>query len=546
MALESFRKLGLSESALAALAQKGFEEPTQIQEKVIPLLLKNEVDIVGQAQTGTGKTAAFGLPLLDMLTEGAGHVQVLVLTPTRELALQVSEEINSLRGKKRLHIAAVYGGQSIEQQIQRLRRGVDIVVGTPGRIIDHIGRRTLDLSGISFFILDEADEMLDMGFIEDIEEILRAAPGQKRVLLFSATMPRPILTLAERYMGKYQLIRATPDKLTVDLTEQIYFEVNESDKLEALCRIVDMEHAFYGLVFCRTKIDVDVLGRKLADRGYDAEALHGDISQYQRERILERFKKRRVNILVATDVAARGLDISDLSHVINYSLPQDPESYVHRIGRTGRAGKQGTAVTFVTPEEYRRLVVIKKVARTEITRKKLPDISEVIEHKRQRIKEAIASALDTGGLEPYQDMATTLLGLADSSSVVAAMVKHSFAEELDPRSYREISDASVDTRGRARLFVGKGSLDGMTPAKLVSFIKEETGIDERIIRDVLILEKFSFLSVPFEEAEVILEAFRRLSGGRRPLVDRAKERAPGQRPPARSHRPPARHGGYRR
>ena len=253
--LEKFKALGLSENALKALRQKGFEEPTQIQEQTIPLLLQGDIDVVGQAQTGTGKTAAFGLPLIEKLNERGKKVQALILVPTRELAVQVAEEINSLKGKKHLGIIAIYGGQSMDQQLRRLHKGVDIVVGTPGRIKDHLGRGSLELKSISYAVLDEADEMLNMGFIDDVEEILKYTNTQKRMLLFSATMPERIVQLAKRYMGKYQVVRVAKEQLTVSLTDQIYFEVAHSDKLEALCRIIDSEPEFYGLVFCRTKVD---------------------------------------------------------------------------------------------------------------------------------------------------------------------------------------------------------------------------------------------------------------------------------------------------
>ena len=383
--LEKFEKLGLSEKSLLAISKKGFEEPSPIQKLTIPMLLKNEKDIVGQAQTGTGKTAAFGLPIMDNLTEGTGKVQALIIAPTRELAVQVAEEMNSFRGGRRIGILPIYGGQSYDQQLRRLKKGVEVVVGTPGRVIDHLNRGTLKLDELSFMVLDEADEMLNMGFVEDIELILSKTPEEKRVLLFSATMPTRILQLAENYLGKYEVVKDQTKQLTVDLTDQIYFEVRASDKFEALCRIIDVEKEFYALVFCRTKLKVDHLANALQDRGYDSAALHGDISQAQRERILEQFKKKRVNILVATDVAARGIDINDLSHVLNYSIPHDPESYVHRIGRTGRAGKQGTAITFITPSEYRQLMRIQRVSKSDIRKELLPNVKELIKLKRDRI-----------------------------------------------------------------------------------------------------------------------------------------------------------------
>ncbi|WGS64418.1 DEAD/DEAH box helicase [Marinitoga aeolica] len=522
--LEKFRELGLSEGTLKALKKKGFEEPTPIQEKVIPLLLAQDVDIIGQAQTGTGKTAAFGLPLIEKL-KPSKKVKAIILTPTRELAVQVAEEINSLKGSNKLNVLPIYGGQSIENQISRLKKGVDIVVGTPGRVLDHIRRRTLNLSYVKYFILDEADEMLDMGFIDDVEEILSNAPADRQILLFSATMPSRIISLAKKHMKNYKIISVKPEQLTTELTEQIYFEVSEQDKFEALCRIIDIEPEFYGLVFCRTKVDVDTVSNRLIDRGYNAEALHGDLSQYQRERILKKFKSKRANILVATDVAARGIDINDLTHVINYSLPQNPESYVHRIGRTGRAGKEGTAITFVTPEEYRKLLFIKRISKSNIKKMPIPKVKDVIETKKLRIKNEINSILEHGTYENYMSLAKEMLEDHDPQEVMAAVLKYAFQDELDERNYREIKEvSSVDKKGKTRLFVALGRDDDLTIEKLKNMIKEYTNIQNIYLKDVRILDKFSFMTVPFEEAEIILQAFKKKKRGRKPIISKAKEK----------------------
>ena len=357
--LEEFRKLGLSDKTLKALSKKGYETPTPIQALTIPALLNGEKDIIGQAQTGTGKTAAFSLPILERF-ESSKSIQAIVLAPTRELALQVAEEMNSLASGKKIRITPVYGGQSIEFQIKQLKKGTDIIVGTPGRVMDLMDRKLIKLDNLKYFILDEADEMLNMGFVEDVEKILESTNEDKRMLFFSATMPNEIMKIAKKHMKDYEVLAVKTRELTTDLTDQIYFEVHERDKFEALCRIIDLTRDFYGIVFCRTKNDVNDVVGKLNDRGYDAEGLHGDISQNYREVTLKRFKARKINVLVATDVAARGIDVNDLSHVINYAIPQEAESYVHRIGRTGRAGKEGTAITFITPQEYRRLLQIQK------------------------------------------------------------------------------------------------------------------------------------------------------------------------------------------
>jgi len=384
--IERFKQLGLSEEVIEAISRKGFEEPTPIQTLTIPVMLRDDTNIIVQAQTGTGKTAAFGLPLIEMIEPKQRSVQAMIVTPTRELAIQVSEEINSLKGNTGIQVIPVYGGQSIDQQLRRLKKGVHIVVGTPGRVIDHLNRKTLNLRDIEYLILDEADEMLNMGFIEDVEEIMKHTNPRKRTLLFSATIPARIKTLAGKYMGSYEFITVEKQQPTVSLTEQIYYEVQSSDKFEALCRIIDIEEDFYGLVFCRTKNDVDEVTSHLIERGYDADFIHGDISQSQREKTLGRFKKKRINILIATDVAARGLDVNNMTHVINYSLPHDPESYVHRIGRTGRAGKEGTAITFITPNEYHKLMFIQRKAKTDIKKLKVPNVKDIYQCKNQENK----------------------------------------------------------------------------------------------------------------------------------------------------------------
>lgn len=521
--LAKFKALGLSDSTLKAIKKKGFEEPTPIQEKVIPLFMKGECDIIGQAQTGTGKTMAFGAPIIEKIPEKSGKVQAIILTPTRELAIQVSEELNSLKGDKKLHIVPIYGGQSMTQQLRALKIGVDIVVGTPGRVIDHLERKSLNLENISYFVLDEADEMLNMGFIDDIKEILKSTGPEKRMLFFSATMPKAILGIVKKYMKNYEHI-AIEEELVTELTEQIYFEVHENDKFEALCRIIDIEDEFYGLIFCRTKTDTSQLAQKLGDRGYSADALHGDLSQNEREKILNKFRKQKINILAATDVAARGIDIMDLTHVINYSLPQDPESYVHRIGRTGRAGKQGTAITFVTSNEYRRLTYIKKTSKSEMKKGKLPEIKDVIKAKRSRVKAELDSTIKMEEFGDCLEMSEKLLNEYPAEKILAALLKYAFKEQFDESMYAEISDSSyVDRKGKTRLFIAMGKVDGMTPDKLCEFIQEETGDSELKIRDAEIFPHFSFVTVPFAQAETLLEIFKNKTKGRKPFVELAQK-----------------------
>jgi ATP-dependent RNA helicase DeaD len=550
--LPKFKDLGLSEIMLASLTKKGFEEPTPIQAKTIPFLLGNTKDLIGKAQTGTGKTAAFGIPIIERIVPNGKKVQAIILAPTRELAIQVAEELSSFAEAQKTRIIAVYGGQPIERQISSLRRGVDIVVGTPGRIIDHLERKTLDISQVSFVVLDEADEMLNMGFVEDIEAILKAAPKQRRTVLFSATMPPHIERLAKNYMNDYEVIAVAKDNLSKANIQQIYFEVPQSDKFEALFRIIDVEEDFYGLVFCRTKLDADEISHKLTNRGCRAEAIHGDLSQGQREKVLGKFRSKKLTVLVATDVAARGIDIDNLTHVINYSLPQDPESYVHRIGRTGRAGKTGIAITLITPSEYRKLIAIQRMSNMTITKQKVPNVSDVIASKKQRIKTSLAEIIAAGKFSDLEGIATEILTDTDPKIAVSALLKLAFKDELNEKNYNEINELGsykknkdfayddrgmsnsrsignqergyVDRKGTARLFIAKGRNDNMDPRRLVEFIERETGVQQRRIDDVKMFDAFSFFAVPFEDAEKILHIFQKQSGGRKSLVTKAQDK----------------------
>lgn len=531
---KTFDDLGLSAKVLEAINKKGFEEPTAIQSMTIPVMLRDDTNIIAQAQTGTGKTAAFGLPLIEMINPEERKVQALILAPTRELAIQVSEEINSLKGNMDIKTIPIYGGQSIDQQLRRLKKGVHIVVGTPGRVIDHLKRKTLKLKNIEHLILDEADEMLNMGFIEDMEEIMAYTNQDKRTLLFSATMPQRIKDLAHKYMEGYELLKVKKAPLTTNLTEQIYFEVKNSDKFEALARIIDIEDDFYGLVFCRTKNNVDTVTNHLMERGYDAEAIHGDISQAQRERTLEKFKKQNANILVATDVAARGIDVNNLTHVINYSLPQDPEAYVHRIGRTGRAGNQGTAITFITPSEYRKLMYIQRFAKADIKKSKIPEVSEIIAVKKQKINDDLTVRMEEKPNKHYYNWAKNLLEKQSPTDIVASILNYCFEEELSPESYGSIQDFSskgsrkekgrrpIDQEGKARLFVALGKRDKYKPRKLVDLIMSKVRIKSKQIGDIQVMDTFSFMTVPFNKAEEIINSFRQKD--RKPLITHAKKK----------------------
>ncbi len=521
-----FEDLGLSKNALTAIHQKGFEEPTEIQAMTIPIMLKDDKNIIAQAQTGTGKTAAFGLPLIEMINPEFQTVQALVLVPTRELAIQVAEEINSLKGDKDIRTISIYGGQSIDQQLRRLKKGVHIVVGTPGRVIDHLKRKTLKLKEIEHLVLDEADEMLNMGFIEDMEEIFKHTNSNKRTLLFSATMPEKIKELAHGYMDGYELLTAKKEQLTSNLTEQIYFEVKSADKFEALCRIIDIEGSFYGLIFCRTKRNVSSLVSQLMDRGYDAEAIHGEISQSQREQTLENFKKHRIEILVATDVAARGIDVNNISHVINYSLPHDAEAYVHRVGRTGRAGNVGMAITFITPSEYKKLMYIQKASGTDIKKSALPKVKDIIKARKRKIYHDLAAILKEEIDPIYLNWAKKLQEENNPTEILAAVLNYCFEDDLNPDVYGEIREVGakgkqLDKQGKARLFVGLGKRDKMTPAKLVKMILDRVQVKSKNISEIQVMDKFSFITVPFAKAEQIVASFQKK--GCKPLISHVKK-----------------------
>ena len=553
----TFESLGLGERTLKAVKAKGFEEPSEIQAACIPLLLKEGTEVVGQAQTGTGKTAAFALPILETVDEEKKSVQALILTPTRELALQVSEEINSLKGDRKTEVTPIYGGASMEIQLRKLKRGVQIVVGTPGRILDHIKRGTLDLSNLVFMVLDEADEMLDMGFIEDIEEVLKNVPETRRMLMFSATMPPQIQKLAENFMKNPTLVRTQKTDAATPQADKIYFEVKEADKIEALTRIIDRDPDFYGVIFCRTKLQCDEIGHKLQARGYDAEALHGDLSQRERETILRKMKERVIRILVATDVAARGLDIQDLTHVINYSLPSDPEIYIHRVGRTGRAGKEGTAITFITPSEARRFSYIKKASKSEIRKEEIPTPREVVERRRELIKEQLLSALEKDGGEEYRSISEGLLEDNDPVDVLSSVLSLFYRDALDESQYKDISvgkkrertkkksnaetsytdrkkedrerpydkikTPSMDDEGLTRLFIARGRNDGLTKRGLADVLIDQAGVKNEDIRDIQVMEDFSFINAPYDAAEHILRVFGKSRNGEKPIITKARK-----------------------
>lgn len=417
-----FRELGLSERVLRSVENMGFEEATPIQEQTIPKALKG-IDLIGQAQTGTGKTAAFGIPLVERIEEGSEQIQGIILSPTRELAVQNAEELNKIGQFKGIQTLPIYGGQDMDRQIRALKKRPQIIVATPGRLMDHMRRKTIRLNDIKIVILDEADEMLNMGFVEDIQTILQETPESRQTLLFSATMPRSIQNLAQRFMKDPELIAVKSKEVTVANIEQQYLEVQEKQKFDVLCRLLDMQSPELAIVFGRTKRRVDELSEGLSKRGYSAEGIHGDLTQSKRDSVLRQFKEGTIEILVATDVAARGLDISGVTHVYNFDIPQDPESYVHRIGRTGRAGKTGLAVTFVTPREIGQLRMIEQLTKHKMIRKPVPTLVEAIEGQQRITMEKLLRVIDEEELSPYKGLAKDLLEETDSVTLLAAALK---------------------------------------------------------------------------------------------------------------------------
>ena len=530
-----FSDYPLSEAVLNAIERKGFLHPTPVQEMILPRLLAEDTNIAVKARTGTGKTAAFGLPLVNKLTEPADKPQALILAPTRELALQISNEIRSLTTNRYPRITAVYGGASIGLQLRNLEKGTEIVVGTPGRVQDHIDRGSLDLSEIKYLILDEADEMLDMGFIDDVKKIIDCANPDKKVALFSATLPAPIMKIVDEQLGKTEIIAEDVPEQEEILVNQEAILVKADDRLEALKRIVDSTENFHGLVFCPTKIEADEVARRLMEDGYPAEALHGNLSQEARERTLRRFKNKLTTILIATDVAARGIDVERLTHVINWELPHNFDSYIHRIGRTGRAGEKGTAISFIRPSirykirEYNRKS--ESALGSSIHVVKVPEVMSILTVRCQRLEQTLETKDQEyrapGGNQKEKDIiaafADKLIATMGAGNTVRALLSSAYGDIFDTERYRDIEQFEEPKRkrdrewdkgkgrkaggykndykpeikpGTLRLHIGWGKDDNIGPRELVKFLAQLLKIKGSMIDDVSIKGNFSFATVP--------------------------------------------------
>jgi ATP-dependent RNA helicase DeaD len=515
-----FSEFDLQPQLVQTIADLGYATPTPIQSTVIPAMLAGQ-DVMGQSKTGSGKTAAFSLPILHNLQSGRRHVQSLVVAPTRELAIQVADAMQTYGRQTGVRVLAVYGGQPYIQQISRLKKGVDVVVGTPGRLLDLIRKNVLKLDQVATVVLDEADEMLSMGFIADIEAIMDQTPSKRQTALFSATLPQRILRLAEKYMNTPKSYKIGGKQLTVETIEQHYYLVNEADKLAALTRLFEIEPITSALIFARTRLGTTELGNELALRGFPAEALNGDLSQEARVQVLNRFRNNKLKVLVATDVAARGLDIDDISHVFNYDLPQDPELYVHRVGRTGRAGKTGTAITFLTPKERWALRRIEGFTKQKITRMMLPSAEDIKLHREKQLLEKVMVWLRRGRCNREQEIVEQLLKDGhDLAQIAAVSLKLARAEEKQRpiASLKEVADFSArDTgptfkrsnrgkvrgreaapheRGMVRLLLSTGRSDGVRVNHVVGSLSHYADIPGRSLGKISIQKQHTLVDVP--------------------------------------------------
>lgn len=529
----TFEELQVSEEILKAVKDMGFEEASPIQSAAIPVLMTGK-DIIGQAQTGTGKTVAFGIPVVEKLNPKIKDIQALILCPTRELCIQVSEEIGKLlKYKSKLDVLPIYGGQSIERQFQGLKKKPAVVVGTPGRVIDHIERGTLEIHSLNSFVLDEADEMLSMGFEEDIEKIIKQTPEEKQTIFFSATMPKQIMALTSKYQKNPELVKVVHNELTVPSIEQTYFEVKDANKLEALTRLIDVNNINLGLIFCNTKRRVDELVENLHARGYAADALHGDMKQFQRDQVMKKFRAGHTELLVATDVAARGIDVDDIEVVINYDIPYDEEAYVHRIGRTGRASKKGKAFTFVTGSDIFRLKDIKRYTKSNIVLGKIPLLNEVHEIRINDYLSKVKQIIETESLDKYIRIIEKRVEEEDFSitELSAAMLKMQLG--LVEKSEDEFSKVMIEEKKRlkasnagkvTRFFFTLGHRDKITPSHIVGAIAGETGIPGHEIGEIDIYENFSFVEIPEEYTKEFLDIMNKVKIKGKPVaVEQAQE-----------------------
>lgn len=521
----TFEEMCLDTRIMRAIAEMGFEQPSPIQAQSIPIAVEGK-DMIGQARTGTGKTASFGIPMLQRINPKDKSLQAIVLCPTRELAIQSANEIRKLA--KFLHgikVLPIYGGQEISKQIRSLKGGVQIVIGTPGRVMDHLRRHTLKPQTVDIVVLDEADEMLNMGFREDIETILGQLPEERQTMLFSATMPKPILEIAKRYLHEPEIVKVIQKELTVPKIEQYYYEVNPRKKNEVLSRLLDMYDPSLSLVFCNTKRKVDELVADLKGRGYFAEGLHGDMKQSQRDRVMNGFRNGRTDILVATDVAARGIDVDDVEAVFNYDVPQDDEYYVHRIGRTGRAGREGRAFTLVVGKEIYKLKDIQRYCKTKIRRQPIPSVNDVAAIKVEKLLEQAGELIATDGLGRMMDLLEEYWDGSDYSAteMAAALLAMQLGEtSTQTLPKEEFGDTGAEP-GMVRMFMNIGKKDRVRIGDILGAVAGESGMEGALVGTIDMYDNFSFVEVPQEYAAAVLEAMNHSKiKGRRVNMEPAK------------------------
>lgn len=532
-----FKNLDLSKEIQRAVSDMGFEEATPIQSQAIGHILEGK-DVLGQAQTGTGKTCAFGIPAIDMMDNSNSGVKVLVICPTRELAIQMTQELKNVAKYKRgVKILPIYGGQPIERQIMALKKKPNIVIGTPGRVMDHLRRRTLKLDAVRTVVLDEADEMLNMGFREDIDTILESVPEERQTLLFSATIPKEIMELRTKYQKNPILVKATHKELTVPSIEQYYIEVNESNKAETLSRIMDVNRVNLALVFCNTKKKVDELAYNMQSRGYNAEGLHGDMKQIQRDKVMNRFRKGSLDILIATDVAARGIDVDDVEMVFNFDIPNDVEYYVHRIGRTGRAGRKGKSYTFVSGREIYKLRDIQRYTKSKVVPQLPPTLLDVEGNKINTVLEKVKETIKHGSFSRYAEYIEEMLKdeefnneyhFVNSIDVAAAFLQMSLYSNSENIGQDEDVDDSEKTGampGMVRLFMNIGRSANVGPKDIIDSIATNTNLEAGNVGKINIFERFSFIEVPKEySSEVIMCMKKSTIKGRRVNVEKANKK----------------------
>ena len=527
-----FEDMNISNEICRAVLDMGFEEATPIQSQAIPVILEGK-DIIGQSQTGTGKTAAFGIPLLERINPEDRRLQALILCPTRELAIQVSEEFRKLlKYKDNIRVLPIYGGQPIDRQIAALRKGTQVVIGTPGRVMDHMRRRTIKAETVQMMVLDEADEMLDMGFREDIETILAKIPEEHQTLLFSATLSPEILDITKRFQKNPEFIKIVRKELTVPNIEQYYFDVKEKTKLDALCRIIDVYDPKLEMVFCNTKKRVDDLVEMLQGRGYFAEGLHGDLKQAQRDKVMQKFRNGTIEILVATDVAARGIDVDDIDVVFNYDVPQDEEYYVHRIGRTGRAGKAGKAFTFCVGKEIYKLRDIMRYTKTKIQQQKLPTLSDVEEMKTNIYLEKIKGIIEEGHLTKYIHLVDRLMEEDYTSIDIAAALLKDHLSDVNADDIDALDDINLggtelyggEGEKMVRLFINAGKKSKIRAKDIVGAIANEAGIPGKTLGEIAIFDEYTFVDVPNEFVRDILHGMKHAKiKGKRVHIEIAKK-----------------------